>query len=254
MQALEQRVDRLTARIDALLGSVGEVRDRVTKVTTRDLLRQAEVTNVRRVVEGLDDSRESVRELRETLGVLQQDVLTAVTVGQRLTVDGQPIDFNNFVERLPIHRQPLPVTAVNILRRAERFAAVVSPCPRGARWLLLLGAADRASSPRELAVSLADACPAARRSAPSATRAAASACMRASAILDGSALDPCAQTRVEPARRGLIAICAARARFPPAPRAPTAVAPRPACSQSSARMVPAASPAGRVADVRDQAD
>ena len=100
MQALEQRVDRLAARIEALLGSVGEVRDRVTEVTTRDLLRQAEVTNVRRVVEGLDDSRESVRELRETLGVLQKDVLTAVTVGQRLTVDGQPIDFKNVVERL----------------------------------------------------------------------------------------------------------------------------------------------------------
>jgi predicted nucleic acid-binding Zn-ribbon protein len=100
MQALEQRVDRLTARIESLLGSVGEVRDRVTEVTTRDLLRQSEITNVRRVVEGLDDSRESVRELRETLGVLQKDVLTAVTVGQRLTVDGQPIDFKNFDERL----------------------------------------------------------------------------------------------------------------------------------------------------------
>jgi hypothetical protein len=100
MQALEQRVERLAARLEALLGSVGEVRDRVTEVTTRDLLRQAEVTNVRRVVEGLDDSRESVRELRETLGVLQKDVLTAVTVGQRLTVDGQPIDFKDVVERL----------------------------------------------------------------------------------------------------------------------------------------------------------
>ncbi len=100
LQALEQRVDRLQARVEALFGSVGEVRDRVTDVTTRDLVRQSEVVNVRRVVEGLGDSRESVRELRETLGVLQRDVSTAVTIGQRLTVNGQPIDFNDFDLRL----------------------------------------------------------------------------------------------------------------------------------------------------------
>ncbi len=100
LQALEQRVDRLAARIETLIGSVGEVRDRVTDVTTRDLVRQSEITTVRRVVDGLGDSRESVLELRKTLGLLQKDVTTAVTVGQRLTVDGQPIDFNAFVERL----------------------------------------------------------------------------------------------------------------------------------------------------------
>lgn len=100
LQAIETRVDRLAGRLEALINSLGEVRDRVTEVTTRDLVRQSEITNVRRVVEGLDVGRESVLELRETLGLLQKDVTTAVTIGQRLTVDGQPIDFNNFVERL----------------------------------------------------------------------------------------------------------------------------------------------------------
>lgn len=100
LQALEQRVDRLAARIEGLFGSVGEVRDRVTEVTTRDLVRQAEVIEVRRSVEGLSDGRESVRELRTTLGALQRDVATAVTVGQRLTVEGQPIDFNDVFARL----------------------------------------------------------------------------------------------------------------------------------------------------------
>lgn len=100
LQALEQRVERLAARIEGLFGSVGEVRDRVTEVTTRDLVRQAEVIEVRRSVEGLGDGRESVRELRTTLGALQRDVATAVTVGQRLTVEGQPIDFNDLFARV----------------------------------------------------------------------------------------------------------------------------------------------------------
>ena len=60
LQALEQRVERLQARVEALFGSVGEVRDRVTDVATKDLIRQSEVVNVRLVVEGLGDSRESV--------------------------------------------------------------------------------------------------------------------------------------------------------------------------------------------------
>ncbi len=100
LQALEQRIERLAGRIEAVLGNLGEVRDRVTEVTTRDLVRQAEVLNVRRAVEGLDDGREAVRELRTTLGSLQRDVATAVTVGQRLTVNGSPIDFNQVFERL----------------------------------------------------------------------------------------------------------------------------------------------------------
>lgn len=100
LSTLETKVDRLAARIEEIAGKVSDVRDSVTDVTTRDLTRQAEITNVRRVVEGLDDSRESVRELRETLGALQKDVTTAVNVGQLLTVNGQPVDMTDLVMRV----------------------------------------------------------------------------------------------------------------------------------------------------------
>lgn len=100
LSALEQRIDRLGSRIEDVNGNLGDVRDRVTEVTTRDLVRQADVTSVRRVVEGLSDSRESVVELRETLRTLQADVSTAVTVGRGLMVDGQPVDMQALVGRL----------------------------------------------------------------------------------------------------------------------------------------------------------
>lgn len=100
LQGLEQRVERLASRVEEIAGHIGNVRDRVTEVASRDLIRQADITNVRRVVEGLDDSRESVRELRESLRSIQKDVTTAVTIGQRFIVDGEPVDAQDLLKRL----------------------------------------------------------------------------------------------------------------------------------------------------------
>lgn len=97
---LEQRVERVAQRIEEMNGNVSEVRDRITDVSSRDLIRESDITRVRRVVEGLDDSRESVREVRESLRSLQQDVSTAVTVGQRFIVDGQPVDVPALLGRI----------------------------------------------------------------------------------------------------------------------------------------------------------
>ncbi|MGE0680095.1 MAG: hypothetical protein AB7P69_04160 [Candidatus Binatia bacterium] len=100
LQSLEQRVERLSSRVEELAGHIGNVRDRVTEVTSRDLIRQADVTNVRRVVEGLDDSRESVRELRESLRSIQKDVTTAVSIGQQFIIDGEPLDVRSLLGRI----------------------------------------------------------------------------------------------------------------------------------------------------------
>ncbi len=100
VQALEQRLDRVAQRIEEIAGHIGDVRDRVTEVTSHDLIRQADITTVRRVVEGLDDSRESVRELRESLRTMQKDLTTAVTIGQRFIINGEPIDVPALLNRI----------------------------------------------------------------------------------------------------------------------------------------------------------
>jgi hypothetical protein len=100
LQSLEQRVERLSSRVEEIAGHISNVRDRVTEVASHDLIRQADITNVRRVVEGLDDSRESVRELRESLRSIQKDVTTAVSIGQRFIVDGEPIDVQGLLGRI----------------------------------------------------------------------------------------------------------------------------------------------------------
>ncbi len=92
LNGLDRRISRLDGRLEALASDVGGVRDRVSEVATRDLTRQADVTAVRRVVEGLSDARDDVLAMRETLKSIQADVKTAVDVSSRLVVNGQPVD------------------------------------------------------------------------------------------------------------------------------------------------------------------
>lgn len=97
---VERRLGRLTDRIAAVDAGAKEARDQATSVSTRDLVREAQVTAVRRTVEGLSDARDSILELRNSLRAIEGNVATAVDVGQRLIVDGQPIDFAAWNQRL----------------------------------------------------------------------------------------------------------------------------------------------------------
>jgi hypothetical protein len=96
----DRRVTRLGAQLTGLEEGVGEVRNRVTEVATRDLAREREVTEVRRLVDGLADGRDDVAALRDTLRAVQGDLATALEVGRRLTVEGQPVDMADLVQRL----------------------------------------------------------------------------------------------------------------------------------------------------------
>ncbi len=100
LSELERRLGNLRSRIDEMNEGVKEARDRVTDVATRDLTRQADITSVRRMVEGLSDSRDDVRGLRETLRSIQENVRLAVEVGSGLQVDGEPVDMEAWTGRL----------------------------------------------------------------------------------------------------------------------------------------------------------
>lgn len=100
LAATERQLARLGTRFGDLADRVGEVRTRVTDVATKDLLRSTELERVARRVDGVGDARDDVRDLRETLRVLDVDVRRAVEVGQQLDVDGRPFDAHDVVSRL----------------------------------------------------------------------------------------------------------------------------------------------------------
>src|SRR5437867_6395932 len=97
---LERRLGRLTDAADGIRGDITSMRASVSEVATRDLKREASVTQIRRVVEGIGDARDDVATLRGTLSSLQDSVKVAVDVSSRLTIDGQPVDMEAVGTRL----------------------------------------------------------------------------------------------------------------------------------------------------------
>ena len=97
---LRRTLDRLGTRLDTAEQKTGEVRDRISTVTTSDLARQSEIAAVRQTVSNFGDRADEILGLRSTLQSVQTDVQTALTVAQRLTVNGQPVDFNAYEQRI----------------------------------------------------------------------------------------------------------------------------------------------------------
>lgn len=97
---LERQASLLASRLERLNGGVDSVRQQISSVAANDLVRANDVATVRRSVDGIGDSRIDVAQLRSSLSDLQTGVATAVSVSQRLVVDGQPVDMGAVIDRL----------------------------------------------------------------------------------------------------------------------------------------------------------
>ncbi len=97
---IEQTVRRTRETQDANDKKVEEFRGRLTDVASRDLERQAAITNVRRAVDSVADPRPDLQNMRSTLGVIQRDMTTVLDAASRLSVEGTVIDLGSVVTRL----------------------------------------------------------------------------------------------------------------------------------------------------------
>ena len=97
---LEQNLKRLADRIDESRNNVEDFRKRLTDVATRDLEREAAVTNVRRSVENVLDPRPDLLNIRNTLASVQREMGTVVQAASRLTVNGELVDLGGVVNRV----------------------------------------------------------------------------------------------------------------------------------------------------------
>jgi hypothetical protein len=100
LASAERELARTRDRFTTVDLGVREVRDRVTEISTRDLKREADVTETRRRLDGVTDSASEVASMRETLASVQKDLSTAIDVGRRLTVNGQPLDPVQLLDRV----------------------------------------------------------------------------------------------------------------------------------------------------------
>ncbi len=119
---LERKVDRLTARMDGLADKLGRIQADLAGVQTKDVVRQNEVTQLGRKIDGVRDARDDVARLRTSLDSIASDVQTAVAAVGNLSADGQLIDVAALVGRvdsLDGLREALTTPDGNVLSAAE---------------------------------------------------------------------------------------------------------------------------------------
>jgi hypothetical protein len=100
LSGLTRKIDRLGASLDALADRVEQMRSDIAGVETRDIERQATLTQVARRVDGVFDSRDDVAGLRQSLRGLESDLRSAVELSRSLETGGERIDFADLSERI----------------------------------------------------------------------------------------------------------------------------------------------------------
>jgi len=119
---LERKIDRLAARMDELADKTGRIQADLAGVQTKDAVRQSEVTELGRKIDGVRDSRDDVAQLRTSLNSISTDVRTAVEAVGSLQSGGQLIDVAALADRvdaLADLRDALTTPAGDILSAAE---------------------------------------------------------------------------------------------------------------------------------------
>ncbi len=97
---LERSLTALAGQLKALGADQDGLRGRVSDVATKDLARESTLTTFGRKLDGIGDARDDVAEVRQSLQTVQVDVLRAIEVGQRLEINGEPIDVPGLVGRI----------------------------------------------------------------------------------------------------------------------------------------------------------
>lgn len=97
---LERTIHALRANIDGVAGDLTGVRAAANRLEAADLARESNLTRVTRKVDGLDDARDAVTDVRSTLAVLQTDLDRVSTLARDLEVDGDTISISSLVDRL----------------------------------------------------------------------------------------------------------------------------------------------------------
>jgi hypothetical protein len=100
LAANERAVADLRAQLDGASGDVSQLRLHLTELAGRDLDRASQLQTVDLKVNGVSDARDDVAALRTSLASLQDNMNVAVSVGQKLTVNGQPVDMKAVSDRL----------------------------------------------------------------------------------------------------------------------------------------------------------
>ena len=94
----ELAVSRLNQRLEANETKVEEFKGRLTDVATRDLVREAAITSVRRAIDNIDDPRSDIRAMRDSLNTIHKEITTVQDIASKLSADGKIIDVGEILK------------------------------------------------------------------------------------------------------------------------------------------------------------
>lgn len=100
LTTIEQGLRRSAARQDSNDAKVAEFRGRLTDVASRDLERQAAVTQLRRSLESVADPRPELDTFRASLRAVQRDVTAVQQAAAKLSVGGDVVDLGSVLGRV----------------------------------------------------------------------------------------------------------------------------------------------------------
>lgn len=100
LSKLARDMKGITNQLEELELSISQLKSDLNGISTRDLLRESDMTTVSRKIDGITDARDEVATLRKTLRTLETDVKQAVEFGQTVTRDGELINVAELVTRV----------------------------------------------------------------------------------------------------------------------------------------------------------
>ncbi len=122
LSKLNRDMKGIANQLEELELALSQLKSDLNGVSTRDLMRESDVTTVSRKIDGLTDAREEVTTLRKTLRTLETDVKQAVEFGQTVEKDGELIniaELSSRVEQVEKLRQQLTTGQGKILDANE---------------------------------------------------------------------------------------------------------------------------------------
>lgn len=97
---LSRELESLSKQLDQMRESLSQLKSDLNGISTRDLMRESDMTRVSRKIDGIADARDDVTALRQTFQTLEVDVKRAIEFGQTVVRNGQIINVADLLTRV----------------------------------------------------------------------------------------------------------------------------------------------------------
>jgi hypothetical protein len=146
------RVNVLEGNVATVRNAANDARDRLAEISTRELVRDANISEVRRVVETIDNRKDAVADLRKTFESIHSKVDTAIEASARFVIGGQPVNMEELDRRVKAVEELRTSVQTTVQGFETRITDLQQKTVTQAQLKEALGRQTLAVSPEQIAV------------------------------------------------------------------------------------------------------